>query len=138
MTLDDEIRQIATIYREDLLANLDRARHDAARASKDSNEAQQRIATYRHLLALADDGSSAESAKGMTLHAAMELVLSRDHYGMLRAKDLAAEINAGGLYRMKDGRAVEPQQIHARVGRYEHLFEREGTFIKLREDAQGV
>jgi hypothetical protein len=33
---------------------------------------------------------------------------------------------------MRDGRPVETQQIHARVGNYESLFEREGTFIKLK------
>jgi hypothetical protein len=34
---------------------------------------------------------------------------------------------------MRDGRPVEAQQIHARVGQYPHLFIREGTFIKLAE-----
>jgi len=33
---------------------------------------------------------------------------------------------------MRDGRKVEAQQIHARVGHYPELFEREGTFIKLK------
>jgi hypothetical protein len=51
---------------------------------------------------------------------------------MMRPADLGAAIHARGLYRMRDGRPVETQQIHARVGNYGHLFEREGTFIKLR------
>ena len=33
---------------------------------------------------------------------------------------------------MRDGRPVEAQQIHARVGHYGHIFERWGTFIGLR------
>ena len=45
----------------------------------------------------------------------------------------AAVINSQRLYRMRDGRPVEAQQIHARVGQYPHLFIREGTFIKLAE-----
>jgi hypothetical protein len=32
---------------------------------------------------------------------------------------------------MRDGRPVEAQQIHARVGHYPNLFAKEGTFIKL-------
>lgn len=49
----------------------------------------------------------------------------------MRAVDLAAEIDRRKLYRMRDGRPVEAQQIHARVGNYPHLFTRNGTFIRL-------
>lgn len=51
--------------------------------------------------------------------------------GSLRAGDLAARINSRRLYRMRDGRPVEAQQIHARVNNYSDLFEKEGTFIRL-------
>lgn len=37
---------------------------------------------------------------------------------------------------MRDGRPVEPQQVHARVGHYPDLFEKVGTFIKLRDDGR--
>jgi hypothetical protein len=69
-----------------------------------------------------------------SLHEAMVQVLRAAPYRMLRAGDLAAEINAQRLYRMRDGRPVEAQQLHARVGQYPHLFTKEGTFIKLVED----
>lgn len=49
----------------------------------------------------------------------------------MRAADLAKEIDRCGLYRMRDGRPVEAQQIHARVGHYPDDFGRDGTFIKL-------
>lgn len=49
----------------------------------------------------------------------------------MRAGDLAMTLQRQGLYRMRDGRAVEPQQIHARVGHYPQIFGREGTLIKL-------
>jgi hypothetical protein len=67
----------------------------------------------------------------ITLHEAMREVLQTAPLRMMRAQDLAAEIDRRRLYRMRDGRAVEPQQIHARTGNYPNLFEREGTFIKL-------
>ena len=62
----------------------------------------------------------------------MTVVINDSHVRMLRASDLASEIDRRGLYRMRDGRPVEAQQIHARVGQYPHLFEKEGTFIKLK------
>lgn len=49
----------------------------------------------------------------------------------MRAADLTAEINRRGLYRMRDGRAVETQQVHARVTHYPHLLAKAGTFITL-------
>jgi hypothetical protein len=67
----------------------------------------------------------------MTLHAAMRKVLQDSPVGMMRAADIASEIERHRLYRMRDGRPVEAQQIHARVGQYPDDFRREGTFIKL-------
>lgn len=88
----------------------------------------------RYLLALADelDGGPPESESQMKLHEAIITVLESDPVGMMRAVHLAAAINERGLYRMQDGRTVEGQQVTARVGRYPHLFEREGTFIKIK------
>ena len=42
------------------------------------------------------------------------------------ASELAAQIDHRGLYKMRDGRRVEAQQIHARVGHYPDLFGRDG------------
>lgn len=67
----------------------------------------------------------------MTLHAAMREVLQDAPGQRMRAADIASEITRRALYRMQDGRPVEPQQIHARVGNYPKIFTREGTFIKL-------
>ena len=66
------------------------------------------------------------------LHEAMAEVLRTAPERMMRAGDLAAAIERRGLYRMRDGRPVEAQQIHARVGHYGTLFTKEGTFIKLK------
>lgn len=70
-------------------------------------------------------------SQGLTLHEAMAIVLKDAPGGMMRAGDLAAQVNGRGLYRMRDGRPVEAQQIHARVGQYPHVFNKQGTFITL-------
>jgi hypothetical protein len=65
------------------------------------------------------------------LHDAMIEVLQSTPERMLRAGDLAAEINRRRLYQMRDGRPVEAQQMHAHLGQYPHLFAKEGTYIGL-------
>jgi hypothetical protein len=71
------------------------------------------------------------AAPALTLHEAMAAVLQTAPQRMMRARDLATEINERRLYWMRDGRPVEVRQIHARVGHHPHLFVREGTLIKL-------
>lgn len=125
------VQGVASANIEELRADLDQARHAARRARGDLEALERRVAALEYLIELAEaDTTSAEPA-GMTLHEAMVHVLRVAPSQMLRARDLAAEINAQGLYRMRDGRPVEAQQVHARVGQYPHLFIREGTFIKL-------
>ena len=48
----------------------------------------------------------------MTLHEAMRKVLRAVPMRMMHAQDLAAEIGRLHLYRRRDGRAIEPQQIY--------------------------
>ena len=68
----------------------------------------------------------------LKLHEAMEVViLDRDNVWMSAAK-ICEAINERGLYRMRDGRAVEAGQVHARVRNYEHQFERQDGQIRLR------
>lgn len=93
------------------------------------------VATFESLLSLVANNPESFEDSGLTLHGAMATILRADSLHMLRAGDLAGEINRRGLYRMRDGRPVEAQQIHARVGHYGHLFEKEGTFIKLKDEA---
>ncbi len=94
---------------------------------------ERQVAALEALLALAEEpeNDTPSGPRALTLHEAMTEVLKDEPGEMLRANDLAMEINRRQLYRMRDGRPVEPQQVHARVGHYGHLFTREGTFIKL-------
>jgi hypothetical protein len=67
----------------------------------------------------------------LTLHEAMRRVLSTAPSQTMGAAELARTIERRGLYKMRDGRPVEQQQIHARVGHYRHMFERSGHGIRL-------
>jgi hypothetical protein len=103
------------------------------RARSEVTQLERQVVFLESLLGLPDGqkGGPDEGATQLTLHQAMVAVLKSEPSRMLRAGDLAAEINRRRLYRMRDGRPVEAQQIHARVGHYEHLFTKAGTFIKL-------
>lgn len=129
----DAVRDVVSAHIEELEGDLDQARHALRRSRSNSAELEHQVAWLEALLALATNREESAEPTGLTLHEAMEFVLRQAPAGMLRAGDLAAEINRRHLYRMRDGRPVEAQQIHARVGQYPHLFTREGTFIKLAE-----
>jgi hypothetical protein len=126
------LRQVVAANSVELQGDLDHARQRLQRARLEVNELERQVASLETLLMLANEVDAPEpEPSGLTLHEAMALVLKSAPSGMLRAGDLAAEINRLHLYRMRDGRPVEAQQIHARVGHYQHLFAKEGTFIKL-------
>lgn len=127
----DDVRRVAAAHQEEIRADLDLARHTLRRSHESTRELERQVEVLERLLALAGRETTVSEAAGQTLHDAMASVLANEPYG-LRAGDLAAEINRRKLYRMRDGRAVEPQQIHARAGNYSDLFVREGTFIKLK------
>ncbi|MBN9327309.1 hypothetical protein [Cellulomonas sp. 73-145] len=76
-------------------------------------EAETRVASMQFLLSLVD--APAEAVR-TSLHEAMRTVLQSTPGHVMPAVELAREINRRGLYRMRDGRPVEAQQIHARVG----------------------
>jgi hypothetical protein len=80
-------------------------------------EAERKVASYEFLLSLAGSVPTGP-AERMTLHAAMRAVLESAPGRRMPATELAREINRRGMYQMRDGRAVEPQQIHARAGNY--------------------
>ena len=132
MEYELEIRAVAEAHLDEILADLDHARHDLAKRRGETTELERVIAGLEGLVALVrSDGTIDDSGnEGMTLHEAMVEVLQTAPNG-LRASDLASEINRRRLYRMRDGRPVEAQQVHARCGNYSHLFKKVGTFIVL-------
>ncbi|QCW51001.1 hypothetical protein FE634_12420 [Nocardioides dongxiaopingii] len=128
-----QMAQNAATHRDEIAADLVHSIHLREQAKSGFDEADSRVRALEHLLSLANElEGGAPSKEVMKLHEAMVEVLKSDPTGMSRAVHIAAAINERGLYRMQDGRPVEGQQVTARVGRYPHLFDREGTFIKLR------
>jgi hypothetical protein len=125
----DDVAGVATTWREEIEADLARINDLLGRSRQQVAELESRAVVLNWLLALSRGGTS--EAPAPTLHAAMATVLAGAPERMMRPAHLVAEINSRGLYRMRDGRPVEAQQIHARVGQNKHLFAREGTFIKL-------
>jgi hypothetical protein len=135
MEYEEELARIVAARRDELEADLEAAKRVVESLRAQLGEAERRVETLAALLAFDADEirPAAEVAVGhVTLHAAMQMVLKDAPNRMLRPADLAAAIHARGLYRMRDGRPVGTQQIHARVGNYENLFVREGTFIQLK------
>jgi hypothetical protein len=129
----EQIAAVVTARRDEIESDLVLARIERDRATNNLQEAESRVAFFEHMVSLAGgEGAAAEApAEKLTLHEAMRRVLATAPQRMMRAADLAESINRQRLYRMQDGRPVEKQQVHARVGHYPELFDREGTFIKL-------
>ncbi len=126
----DDVARVAEAHLDEIQADLLLARQELATATTAHREAEARVIALERLEHLALQGSgTAPAAAQMTLHLAMETVLRE--MGAMRAGDLAAQINSQRLYRMRDGRPVEAQQIHARVNNYSDRFVKQGTFIDL-------
>jgi hypothetical protein len=72
---------------------------------------------------------------GMTLHRALEQILQENGNTPMTARALADAVTDQGLYRKRDGSAVEVNQVHARTNNYQDLFEKDGARIRLREES---
>lgn len=109
------------------------ARAAHARATGELRELEETITKREGSLALTRAGSDDDPAPtSMTLHEAMRKVLQAVPMRVMHAQDLAAEVSRLNLYRRPNGRAIEAQQIYERTRNYPYLFERAGTFIKLK------
>jgi len=107
-----------------------------AEAEREIGALRERIEELQRLIArgraaLGESSPSADSLGGLTLHEALEVVLMANRNHWTSVKELAREVNQRGLYRMRDGRPVEPGQVHARVRNYKYLFEKKGQAVRL-------
>jgi hypothetical protein len=121
---------------EALERNRDEVRTALEEAQAELEQLEQRRAELDRLIARAraalGEETRVEERGDLKLHEALELVLSKSKTDGMGVGDLALEINRRNLYRMKDGRPVEASQIHARVSNYKHLFEKNGSIVRLR------
>jgi len=70
----------------------------------------------------------------MTLHDAIILLLTNSSSSSMTTVEIAEELNKQGLYQRKDGEAIQPSQVGARVRQYEHLFITIDGQISLRSE----
>ena len=125
------LKGVVDTHIDEIEADLERAQHELRNARSNLESHEGRVSSLQVLVDLTSSRPPQESGS-LTLHDAMAVVLEAAPEHMMRAGDIAKEIERRRLYRMRDGRPVEAQQIHARVGHYGDRFEKEGTFIRLR------
>lgn len=136
-TFEHAVAQLIQVHEREVRDDLDDIRERRERIMAELAAIDRRATMLEGLLDVSVSTSGQSSSFGaaqvpLTLHAAMVEVLRLAPNRMMRAGDIAAAVESRGLYKMRDGRSVEPQQIHARVGHYPSMFTREGTFIKLK------
>ena len=144
MNFRDALDDIRTDYREEVEAALAEARGSRDSLTAALRNAEREVILLEELLApgrgpvatpVASGGSIPGQPKPgayMTLHDAMHKVIKESPERRLRAAEILAEIERQGLYRMRDGRMPESQQIHARANNYPHLFANEGSYFVAR------
>jgi ABC-type transporter Mla subunit MlaD len=93
------------------------------------------IGRARAALGVTGRSTSADTkdVRPLTLHEALAQILREQDNAWMTARALTAEVNARGLYKKRDGSPVEANQVHARTKNYAHLFEKDGSQIRLRE-----
>ena len=133
MSYSEEIARVVNTCREEVEVDLAVAQSNRNDLEARLIEADRKVATLEMLLVMGsfEDMRTSEPVSQLTLHEAMREVLLVAPQQRMPAVDIARDIEKRGLYRMRDGRPVEAQQIHARVGNYGHMFERDGHGIRL-------
>jgi phage-related tail fiber protein len=91
-----------------------------------------------HLEALIKQAEAMQTAsfgatgdRPLTLHEAIAVVLAEEGNRWMTVRELGQAVNSRGLYRKKDGSAVEVGQVHARTKNYSHQFEKSGSNVRL-------
>lgn len=101
MDYHNEVARAVAAHVDDLRGDLRQAKDAFARCTAERTRIETEITALEWLLHLADDRVSTSETPSHTLHEAMAAVLRRAPEMMMRAGDLAAEINRRGLYRMR-------------------------------------
>ena len=137
MQLPKDVRAAVDANRSQLMIELEAARVELQRSRSAVSKLEREVAALEALLVDDQQPTVMSPPNGdapLTLHDAMALVIREQPTRLMRPSDLAAEIRRRGLYVMRDGRPVEAQQIHARVGHYPQVLRKQGQYIGLAED----
>jgi hypothetical protein len=89
------------------------------------------ISQARAALGQTGSAMSGANARGLTLHAALALVLRENGNQWMTVRELTDQVNARSLYRRRDGSPIEANQVHARTKNYPKLFEKRRSQIRL-------
>jgi len=139
MSYASVLAEVGAAHRKQIEADLADAMEERNASLAALEDVNRRIALLEGLLTMrgepppSEGGVEPPQPRGpdgpMTLHAAMHKVLKESPSGKLRAGEIIAEIDRRGLYRMRDGRLPESQQIHARAGHYPQMFGKDGSYF---------
>jgi hypothetical protein len=73
----------------------------------------------------------------ITLHEEIAAIFAESDREWMTTAEIADEVNRRGRYQKRDGSLVSPFQIHGRTRNYSHLFDREGSRVRLRARTSG-
>jgi hypothetical protein len=104
------------------------ARNELAEVQRRQTELEQQIAEAEAALG----HPSGQSV--LTLHEALAQVLRENLNQPMTAAALTDIVNGRGLYRRRDGKPVQANQVHARTKNYKDVFEKGAEGIRLREE----
>lgn len=76
--------------------------------------------------------TAAGSSERVTLHEEIAAIL-REQGGWMTTQEIAHAVNERGRYSKKDGSAMAASQIRIRTYKYSHLFEQDGSRVRLRD-----
>ncbi len=133
----DHLKSVLEQARPELEAGLAAAEAELGELDARRAELHALIGQARAALGLTVDTAgtpaSRSSARRLTLHDALALVLRENENDWMTVRDLADQVNDRGLYSRRDGSPVEANQVHARTKNYAALFEKDGARIRLRD-----
>jgi chorismate mutase len=130
----DHLRKALEGARQELEAGLQEAERELAQLDARRAELVDLIGRARAALGVPVSAAVEDASGGRTLHAALAQILRENQNQWMTAAELRDEVNRRGLYRKRDGSAVEVNQISARTKNYDDLFEKSGGRIRLREE----
>ncbi len=70
--------------------------------------------------------------KRLTLHEEIVAILRENGNRWMSTTEIAEEVNRRGRYRKRDESRITPYQVHGRTRRYSHVFERDGSRVRLK------
>src|SRR4051794_1433986 len=130
--MSERLEEALVAHRQEVEQALEGAEEELSALNVRRRELEELIDQARATLGLPES----PVAKRLTLHEAIERVLEENRNQWLEAKDIAHHINRQSLYRRADGAAIDSSQIQARTNHYQHLFEKQGSRIRMRLDEE--